>query len=322
MERRAIIKWALQLLCIVALIVVIDRGVFGLFTPQSHQMLVLHERKIKQYKGVLKSDEKFDVIFVGSSMTNDGLDPATFQTITGLRAYNAGIAANAPVHCSLEIVRQLLDRAERPKIIVYAIESFSLHQPIAPCGVKLKGEPQLVDLFSAHNNARAIKDWAKQALRGEFLPLPSQVPETTVSRRFAQYTDATLHENGWVEVRAEAKPDFVAQTGREKFLPAQVAALHELVALCRQKGVKLVLVAMPEYLTAIDAFPDVHQRAKQYLHAFSREAGLAYLDFNASGAFPYRDISYFYDTNHLNGKGAVLITKLIAQDAIFKSRRP
>lgn len=321
-EKRKLATWGSQIAILALVVFLIDHFVFGAFTTTTHPLLALYEQKIAQYKNTLQTGHHYDVIFVGSSMTNSGLDPAQFDKLTGLDSYNAGIASNAPVNCGLEIVQQLLDKMP-PKIVVYGIETFSL-QLSDPCPVQFRPNTsaQFVELFDAHRNAFNLKGWVKGALQGHMDTLPAHKPEAMFSKRIAKYGNAVLHENGWLEVHAAGKTGFLNVSGNAPFIRKHMMALEEMARLCRSRGVRLVLVELPEYEGPLKAYADGHQRMASYLADFSKTHGVTFLNYSGNPAFPFRDIGNFYDTNHLNARGAALMTDLLARSGVFEEKRP
>jgi hypothetical protein len=69
----------------------------------------------------LRSDEKNDVIFLGDSTCRCGIDPASFERLTGLRAYNLGSQGRAGAMAFVLTARAYLSNHPAPRIIVFDV---------------------------------------------------------------------------------------------------------------------------------------------------------------------------------------------------------
>jgi SAM-dependent methyltransferase len=96
--------------------------------------------------------------------------------------------------------------------------------------------------------------------------------------------------------------DFDEQIG-QSFLP-------EIIRLCRENGIRLILVRMP-----ISRFKDAGTQPPglddyiQKLHAYLTENGVTYLDYDL-GAYP---VEYFRDPLHLNEQGRQVFTNELTE---------
>jgi hypothetical protein len=310
-ERQQILRWFFQLLALSAIVFALDRTVFLLFEPPQHPLVRVNERRISQFRQALDNGQQYDVIAIGSSMTNHGFDADLFEKSTGYSTLNAGIAGNGTVDRALRELKLILAK-KHPKIIIYGIESFSLGIPPGPGDLDTPAKTQFVDWFKAHRNSKYVSEWIRGIAKGNITQLP-HFASSNFSRRFEKFDTAVLHDRGWVEVRAVANPDMEPVNPDVPFREDQIAAFREFIDTVRTHGTQLILVQMPEYFTVLKAFADRYARFDQLITEYSADNAVKYIKFSGDSEFPFWDISLFHDINHLNSQGAHLYTKLLAE---------
>jgi hypothetical protein len=101
--------------------------------------------------------------------------------------------------------------------------------------------------------------------------------------------------------------------GAYPFHPQRLALFDQLVANCRQAGVMLVFVELPNSAVFEAPFPaDTRARFQQVFRNLAQQDGIEFYtleDLDLHEAFDYED---FYDAAHLNVKGAKRYTQAIA----------
>lgn len=98
-----------------------------------------------------------------------------------------------------------------------------------------------------------------------------------------------------------------------KYLEHNRARLQRLYTLCRQHGLRFVLIATPtspHYAAALPA--QATKAADNTLHAFKGKAGALVLDYSRDARFTETD---FFDTDHLSTDGAAKFTRILRTDA-------
>jgi len=89
--------------------------------------------------------------------------------------------------------------------------------------------------------------------------------------------------------------------------------LEKIVKLCEEQGIRLIWVTAPSfdrYLKEVGPYDEAHT----YIRELADKHGVAYWDFNlCKEEYLDLDADSFIDVDHLNGKGAGSVTKLLAQ---------
>jgi hypothetical protein len=195
-ERKQSRRWIIYLLSMFACVLAIDDFVFGFFTTRLHPLQIVFQERDDVLPKILTDHRDYDVVVLGSSMTNNGFEPDLFDQLTGRSSLNVGIAGHGSVDRCLRTIREI-PKAKTPKTVVYAIESFSLGIPPAPGPTVLEEAPknELVDLFHAHRNKQQVMSWLIALARGNVGTLPAFMPDpmaghfTSFDRQFCIRTD-------------------------------------------------------------------------------------------------------------------------------------
>ncbi len=294
----------------VAVIAVLE-GLSYLFSPPMHPLQIVSEGKPALYQAMIESGTQYDTIFVGSSLTEEGLDAETFARNFGGTAFNAGIAGSASVSWAADVIREIITK-KHPKLIIYGVENFafdqSAHQP----------DTQMFRFLNLYRQREQIRRWFTQTIRGRFQLPPAfwdaQARLTDFDRRFTSYTGATLHSSGWVEVHAVA--NFKIDRSRsDPFVvsPVHSRAMDDIQRLSKESGVPVVFVQYPQSLGQITRGQPRMAEYTDYMRKTVEDRGFVFLNFNEI-AFPNSDPNLYYDVNHLNSEGARLFAPLLAAE--------
>lgn len=307
-----LIRFGLKLLAVFAVF-----GLFELlahaFTPQVHPLSGPSEEKERVYERMLSGRTPYDVLMTGSSMTQSAFDPDVFDPLFGSRSFNAGIAGRSNTTWQLEMIREIIE-SKKPKLILYGMESWSLGvDPYVP-------GTQMFQFLTLFQNREQISRWVKAALRGNFSKPPALVQPRAdawmMDNRFMRYTSQTVHPNGFIGVDAVANADYHAMLMPFRALNAQAKALDAMMDTARRAGVQLVFVQTPEFSGEIVKSRERQEAFRNYMHENVVSKGFLYLDFNLELPFPREDIDLYYDTNHLNGRGARLFSEALAKQLL------
>jgi hypothetical protein len=262
-----------------------------------------------------------DVVFAGSSMTRDALDPGVFHDAdaTGRRAYNAALDAASPEMIQQWLTDQVVPRAH-PALIVIGLASFDLNDNAGITAAAL--DAYTAAPYSARGASNEVQRWftrnlalvrQRPALRspeavGHALSLwrdghRAERPDAAglpdllaadghgLSRRDLEYRGGSGVE---AFVRRELLNDFDIG-GR------QVEALRATVEHLRAAGVDVALLPLPVTDDYVSLHPGgvADQAAfRRALDAVAEATGVPVLD------APELPVAAFADTHHLNGSGA------------------
>lgn len=304
-----LIVFGLVLACLDRAFVFFDEKTEDVFTS-------LRRAKIAQIEHVFSTDcPRFDTICLGSSHAKFGFDPATYASLAGGTAFNAGLGGSVSPVESLAILRQTLEHTA-PTTVIFCIDSFGMNSlPTGPMTGALNDRTSREILFLMNAGRFASnfwRFWKELSTEGWQTAQRSIDPYDTTP--FIQYDRHELRDNGWVAAYGMARPEYLRYS-QTSFAPLALnwQALREIHEVCQQKKIRLVLVQVPEYYTARAARPDRYEAFDQAIRKFAAEQQVEYYDFNRVDRFPLRKLELFFDSDHLNAQGAAKFSRQLAE---------
>lgn len=235
--------------------------------------------------------KRYDAVIIGSSHAYRGYDPGVFAS-HGHAAFNLGSSAQTPIN-TYWLVRELLDSSNAPLLIMDVYEPMFKNSGLESTADLALNQPSSV---AAVGMVLSLGD-----LRGlNFLALRFLSPTNTVYPTDSQYSGL-----GFVphmdSVKVEA---LLPANGSMEFNRAQQRAFEATVALCRERGITLVIAS---HFARRNRRGTSHEALVRYVQHVTSETGIPYLDF--TGVPGINDKYWFYDESHLNLAGARIFTE-------------
>jgi hypothetical protein len=265
--------------------------------------------------------ETIDIGIFGSSHPQFGLSPEIISKVTGKSCINFAYGGGTNIGAQYELIKRL---QLKPKVIVFAIDVFSLNY------AAVKGDPFQDTLFNNHSIFAANVDnplnysyiylyshflsrYKSDFKRGNFTPPYFRENDSIDLTMFSQYYGFEISPTGWVRGNGHLNKNFLRYSSFE-FKPNResIQALERIVAYCKAGNIRLVLIQMPEHAVAL-AYSQKYKDFDKWIRNFTSENDLIYLDFDNQNAFPVDNDSLFFDTDHLNIKGALLFSDMLAK---------
>ena len=286
-----------------------------------------------------------DTLFLGSSHSYRSFDPALIDEALGTHSFNAGTSQQLP-DGSYWLLREI--SAENDLDTVYLETFYTVYNQSASRDVPL-ATFLITDYMRPTSPVRYQYLWEMgglAALPDLILPArhaiadPGGLPElwrakltdayAPGSYTYVTYPDEGYRGRGYVEVTGVSPFPFESILDVDPEAPLSDFGwynLRRITALCREQGIRLVLVTAP--LPSAYAADTAHYQAYvDALRAFAAEQGIESWDFTL-----YRDIEalpltaeHFADAHHLNGAGARLFDaafcRVAAQSAAGQDAAP
>ncbi|MFN2569576.1 MAG: hypothetical protein ABR564_08255 [Candidatus Dormibacteria bacterium] len=281
---------------------------------------------VNRARNLLGSGPRPDVLFMGSSLTNFGLDPRVAERAmarAGLSlksAMNVGVLAGN-IDINYLLLKNVIREEAKPRVIVYGISDYELNSLVVDDEARLRLMSPLLrlddyDQYSGHglrDKAHFLLDRLLPVYRDHQLvhdvidppPNPPRNVEPTYRgfygipprSRFATWTDATAFEG-------ILRP--YVFTGR------QLNRMREFLSLAHARQIDVVLVNMPA--TSLHrsywSSPADVDRYVQMVGSLAAGAHVPLLEMyrDAENRIPPEDYS---DSHHLNEAGAAVLTELV-----------
>ena len=305
----------------------------------------LYGDKFVKLKRRLPAGHPPTVVMLGSSRTGLAFHGKHAERVLdglgrSVVAFNYGVPASGPV-THLVYLNRLLGDGVRPDLVVLEVmPSMLTGGADAPLEKnwfhpdRLKYAEQEIVIRHGYDAADVRERWAKSvlvpaySLRFQIMSRlsPSWLPwqlrfdwsrgsdecgwGTTVS----QAIDATMLAKGQARARAEYAPVLGGLTPGG---PA-TAALEELLAVCRERGIAVRVVLMPEGSVFRSFYgPGVNDRLVAFLNELTDRARVP----RAVDCRGWLDDGAFYDSHHMFAAGAEAFTDRLAREVIEPALR-
>ncbi len=256
-----------------------------------------------------------DIIISGSSRATYHYDPRTIEAATGLSAFNIG-RVGTQTDVQVAVLRAYLEHNRKPKLVIHNLDAFSFVTS------REIYDPALYVPYLRDNEIyRPLIEIDPNFAKSRYLPLYGYVVEdmnfTWVSGLKALagsspkqdfYLGFSPRDEKWTDDFRHFK---AGNPNGVKFAiePAGIKALEELIDVCEKNGIPLVFVYSPEYRgmqemtnNRAEIFAEFHTLASKH-HVTLWD----YSGWNYDG-----DQDFFYNSQHLNAKGAALFSEDVA----------
>ncbi len=284
-----------------------------------------------------------EVLLVGASQFDQGIDARRFTEVAGQRAFNLGIAGTDTYFQSV-LLRQILATGRRPRTVIWALFDTTLRS--SDINRQYLGAPSLAFLdglggvrafeLAMHLpqfHRRRVLDWARELAGTQPEPVDAHGRAwlATEVHPLGQYPDESGErpERGseGLEDLEEAFVPAPAPSPPEVGLPEARAHVEATLRLLQQAEVEVWLVFTPmmQFVLQRDSphawrlLTRSRQGHSEWIEALAREHGFELLDLHACAGISERS-ELFYDHTHLNGAGSLRLGELLGE--LHSGRRP
>jgi len=260
---------------------------------------------------------EFHTVFTGSSLVYAGLDPAVYEAETGLAAYNAALPAAGPEELAA-FLEDLVLPAARPQRIIFGLapRDFATVGTATFCGDDLA---DYLEARSVREAAFAAIPWFEGVPTHSLLlgsPVlhepPHPVPMHFRYRNaFSLLGDRTRYPTLNKKRLAEAEAILDERQSQYMFCGDRLEALQSLIADLTERGIEVVVVAMPVSSFRVDPLPGGRGQMEEIMDM----VGVAALDAGASQYLDFKDLlsdDQFYDLTHPDLEASHQLTRAVA----------
>lgn len=242
---------------------------------------------------------KSECVILGSSRAAHHYIPTIIADSIQMSCYNAGIRARI-LYFQYEMLKCMLDRYT-PKLVVLDSSPFE----ITFTGADKPDFTSLSPYYETNNSIRNSINQSDPLSRLKYLS-HIYAYNSNMHLLFDRFNpDKTESINGFVPVagvtknkkREDIKLSGVVDDNKVK-------TLENFIALCRQKNVKLIVIQSPW-------FKEIKKDACYYkFENILKQQGVDYIDLSQMSEFDH--YVYFKDYGHLNDKGAIIYSEIVA----------
>lgn len=273
---------------------------------------------------VVQGEINAQILITGSSRALVHYDPRVLSAATGLRTFNLG-RNGSQTDLQLAVLKTYLAHNSAPQLIIHNLDLYSFttsHEIYDPAQyLPYLGEPALYDAI-ARVYPEAWK-WKHLPLYG-YLVADLRFTWLLGLQRTLGRNPPEDHVDGFVPRPWSWTGDFDKfrrdhpQGVRTPIEPQGVRDLEALLALCRDRGIRLLLVYSPEY-HEIQPLQVNRDRIFAKFRELSARYGATLWDFSDSTLS--RSRLFFYNSQHLNAEGAHAFSQELARRLVAPSAR-
>lgn len=257
-----------------------------------------------------------DLAIYGSSRAWRHVDPSIIELELKLSAYNFGMDGQ---NFWLQYLRHLkfIEYNFPPTTILLCVDTFSLDEPSGPYNRGQFLPYMFMDgqIFNyTHPNQDFHKlDYFVPILR--FLNEPLQM-FFTFNEIFSADNTIIFRNKGYRARTSEWNDDFLIakskmESYKAKIDPASKKLFERFIQECDSLDIQLILAYTPEYIDGQNFISNRSEIVEMFSN-YARENDLIFLDYSSDSIC--LDKSNFYNSTHLNRRGATKFTKKLARD--------
>lgn len=277
------------------------------------------------------AQDSLDMVFVGSSLCQGAFDPYIIDECLGVNSYNMGTPLQA-VPQSLRAIEVALEDHDI-KTVVYGVGFATLKYEgmmeaeltFEKARMKQRGQgkgfvEEVRYLFSEEmrNDEKSINYLFPWLYNREELALGGIVQNAKLKLRQLQteLSQGAVEENPMFHKGYLNYPgvvfnyDNVWETNSDRYYGADLneemmEALEEMLVLCNEKDVELIVVNTPHPFFDVVACYEFYEQNDREVRSLCEEYGVDYYDFSLAKPEIYQAKSEYYsDYEHLNAEGA------------------
>ena len=268
---------------------------------------------------IMQGEINSEILICGSSRSFVGIDPQTISKITGLKTFNISLNGSR-LGIQLPVLKSYLEHNKKPKILLQEVGFESL-TPTQHIFAPYKYLPYLHENELYQGLLKIDPDlWIQK-----YIPLSNFIYfNTDFQKLFIEDLFLTgknendylkngyePHSNAWTinEEKFIGQPQniYFYQSALDKDI------LLEIIELCKELNIKLVLITTPVY----KKIERIKTNSKIMIETYSRIANQYNVSyFNYFNLPMSEEKEYFYNFTHLAKNGAKEFSKILSQDLI------
>jgi hypothetical protein len=260
---------------------------------------------------VLRHTERIQVLLTGDSHSNRNLNPGM------LTVPAASVALGGqPMSIDYYLLQQLLPTLPHLSTVVIEVSPHRFYYDLeanqwnAHLYRAIWGIPYQTEQFSWKNYSLVLANHRHctevylnyLGLSGKYLPPDSLgfVPSDSCGR---------FHNLAYNEAKIAATFSMRHKFDDTSLVPVNLHFLNESIGMCRQRGVRVVLVSAPLYPTYTAAVPQWQwQRVNDAIRRLADSNHVPWYNYSNDPRFT---VYHFHDDDHLNPRGAALFTAIV-----------
>jgi hypothetical protein len=272
---------------------------------------------VKIFEGSLETD----IAIIGTSRAESHYDTEIISKITGLKTYNLGVSGTPYTIFKIRW-KSYLNRNAKPKILIIDLDAISLND-----SKQINDKFQYLPFFNTEEYQSLAKEKDDDFYYEKFIPLYKyRGYEMRIFKQIKSLSNPSLcsntvngyteHDIDWIEkdytnFKNIMQDDKKTENYDFKIYSQGLTELKEIIKGCKQNNIKVYFIWSPSYYEAQSYQISYKNYIDSTLQNISKENDIRYLNFS-SDSISF-DRKYFYNSSHMNKKGAKLFSEKIGK---------
>ncbi len=318
-------KFVFKTIFFLLIILLIDRSFIIFRYNETNIFVDIANEKMKKIKSLISISKKYNLYVLGSSHTQFGVSTEMLSKDLNMKCLNVAYGAGGNIGKQLIILKKILEinKAKPPKFILFGLDVFALNEePMYDDQFQSilfnSSENKYINFYAKYSNSylnlygRFITRYIEDVQKGVYT-LPYFRKENSYDlSMFKMYDKFEISESGWVKGFGILNPNYIRYASTD-FSPNNKALvdLSEFISICKNKSINLSFFQVPESSYCLK-YNKKYSDFDAFMKKLSIEKNIPYYNFNIVDKFDVANDSLFFDTDHLNVKGAEIFTNLLA----------
>jgi hypothetical protein len=270
----------------------------------------------------LGSPEKNDVIFLGDSACRAAIDPARFEKLTGLKAFNLGVVGDWGPDVRLNLAQAYLSAHPQPRLVVLGVSPLGMEHDVPEQWQALRDrcldcygfEPTGFPVRAAYLIRQgSLLAWAPRFREDKDIrdtPFAGVEPDA-VKGNYRIYDTELRAARGYMPLWGNKHASRLKHPGQTVLVdPVWATGARRLAAACDKAGVPLMIHFLPVPALGSERldFAQVDRWLDEVRRAWPK------VIVGTDRGIPRYAPKLMWDTTHINHDGAIAFTTKLAED--------
>lgn len=254
-----------------------------------------------------------DLVFLGSSRTWAHFDPVFFEKTFGVKSVNIAVTGHSEIALATLRLENYLSKNKAPKFAIFNFDPMASADSVnAKDNFVIKNDFARYAFWPDKCDA-PIVDYFKFDAAEKYIPAYAIIKNKMLithlmPKRTNRYTAFGYENND--EVWDTVKNPVTDLMKKHYFPDSETTAVAKQLSMldqvCKKNGIRLLCIQTPVYKSVYEA----HYFSRN--KAICKQLRIPYIDMESA---EFRnDISYFYNSNHMNRKGVERMNALLAEN--------
>lgn len=259
-----------------------------------------------------------DLVFLGSSRAWAHFDPVFFEHTFGVKSVNIAVTGHSEIALATLRLENYLSKNKAPRFAIFNFDPMAnADKNNSQNNFVIKNDLARYAFWPDKRDA-AIVDYFKFDAAEKYIPAYAIIKNKMLfshlmPKRTNRYTEFGYENNTemWDTLKNPVTDLMKKHYFPDSETPAITESLERLHGVCRKHGIELLCIQTPVYKSVYD--PPYFARTKEICARLK----IPYIDMES--AVFRNNVSYFYNSNHMNRKGVEKMNALFKQNSELRN---